>query len=150
MTSFTTYQEGDGGSVVYRANTPRESAVGAFRLARVQRRPNLDLWSDDEAMTLVEAVALDVTGGLLSMKGLRTAIKGGELNSKRINGRIHITKSGVRELLTMQKPESETKVLVAELEQLEEATATDPNADLMARIAAERLRSTEYRGRRPN
>jgi hypothetical protein len=142
MTSSTTDQQSDlDPAATY-------SAGGA--LARIQSRPKAALWSDDEAMTLVEAVALDVTGGLLSMKGLRTAIKRGGLTSKRINGRIHITKRGVRELLTIHKSAVETRISVAEVEQQEEVTMTDPNADLMARIAAERQRSAEHRGRRPN
>ena len=120
-------------------------------LVRVRSRPILDFWSDDEPMTLVEAVALDVTGGLLSMKGLRTAINRGELISKRINNRLHITKRGVRELLTSQGGDIGTRLpVLTEDDEPEEAPARDLNADLMARIALERQRINEQRGHRPN
>jgi hypothetical protein len=137
-------------------NGTPSAGIGAVKsgrsLDRIDRRPTLDLWSYDEPMTLVEAVALDVTGGLLSMKGLRTAIKRGELNSKRINNRLHVTKSGVRELLTSHVSDGdETRVSVAaEDDQQEDAAAHDLNEDLMARIASERQRTSEHLGRRPN
>jgi hypothetical protein len=69
---------------------------GQHALRRVARRRSLDQWSEDEPLTIAEAVALDVTAGALSEKGIRTAIENRALPARKLNGRFYITIRGVR------------------------------------------------------
>jgi hypothetical protein len=65
-------------------------------LRRVAQRPSREQWKVDEPMTIAEAVALDVTAGALSEKGIRTAIENGALSAAKLNGKFWITIRGVR------------------------------------------------------
>lgn len=65
-------------------------------LRRIALRQSLEQWSEDEPLTIAEAVALNVTAGALSEKGIRTAIENRALAAKKLNGRFWITIRGVR------------------------------------------------------
>ena len=69
---------------------------GQRALRRVALRRSLKQWSEDEPLTIAEAVALDVTAGALSEKGIRTAIENRALPATKLNGRFWITIRGVR------------------------------------------------------
>lgn len=82
------------------------------RLKRLEAKPTLDDWADHEALTLTEAIELDITGGALSAKGLRTAVNKGEIASAEVAGRIWITKRAVREAF-LPKPKVRIEVAAA-------------------------------------
>jgi len=69
-------------------------------LERVLERPLPEDWSDDEPMSLMVAAAV-FTKGVLSVNGLRTAVKNKELRVTRAAGKILTTK---REVLRMLAP----------------------------------------------
>jgi hypothetical protein len=73
------------------------SALGTRRLRRLVEKPTLADWDDDEPLSLAEAFELDITGGALSPKGLRTAVRKGEVAFSEVAGKIWITKQAVRE-----------------------------------------------------
>lgn len=75
-----------------RPPTPR----GKRALRRLALRQSLDQWSVDEPLTIKEAVALDITAGALSEKGIRTAIENKDLPATKLNGKFWITIRGVR------------------------------------------------------
>jgi hypothetical protein len=69
---------------------------GERALHRVALRRSLEQWKDDEPLTIAEAVALDITAGALSEKGIRTAIENKSLRARKLNGKFWITIRGVR------------------------------------------------------
>jgi hypothetical protein len=75
--------------------TTRPPTTGDRALRRVALRPSLEQWKVDEPMTIAEALALDVTSGALSDKGIRTAIENKALPATRLNGKFWITIRGV-------------------------------------------------------
>ena len=88
-----------------------DSTAPARRLKRLVGKPTLDLWRDHEALTLTEAIQLDITGGALSAKGLRTAVNKGEIASAQVAGRIWITKRAVQEAFA---PKPKVRIEVAD------------------------------------
>lgn len=90
------------------------------RLKRLEAKPTLDDWADHEALTLTEAIKLDITGGALSAKGLRTAVNKGEIASAEVAGRIWITKRAVREAFA---PKPKVQIEIAGADAAPEADA---------------------------
>jgi hypothetical protein len=78
------------------ASNPLATPKGQRALRRVALRRSLEQWKDDEPMTIAEAVALDVTAGALSEKGIRTAIENKSLPATKLNGKFWITIRGVQ------------------------------------------------------
>src|SRR4051794_18578070 len=69
------------------------------RLARVNARPDPVQWSDDEVITLVEAVALFFPQGPLTLSSLRTAIGAGKLEIARVAGKDLTTPRAIKKLV---------------------------------------------------
>jgi hypothetical protein len=111
---------------------------GARRLKRLADKPTLADWEDHEPLSLAEAFELDITGGALSPKGLRTAVRKGEVASTEVAGKIWITKHAVRLAFTPRSVKRSEERAPIEFE----ATSTKeevPKVSLaMAKITAER------------
>lgn len=67
-------------------------------LDRLQVRPQLQDWKDDELITLIEAAALFFPAGPMSANGLRIAHRRGELAATSICGRLFTTPRDVKAL----------------------------------------------------
>ncbi len=72
-------------------------------LARVQLRPALKDWRDDELMSLAEAAALFFPAGPMTANALRIACRRGELAATDVCGRIFTTPRAVRTLMTPRR-----------------------------------------------
>jgi hypothetical protein len=68
-------------------------------LARVDRRPQPEQWSDDDDMTLQEYIAVFYPDGPLTVASLRTEIAKGRLTPSEVAGKFFITPAAVRALL---------------------------------------------------
>jgi hypothetical protein len=79
--------------------------------ARFESKPSADDWNDDEPMELAVAVALRLTAGM-SEKGLRSAMRRGELAFAQVGGRLIVTKRALREMF---KPKLATPVVATEM-----------------------------------
>jgi hypothetical protein len=114
-------------------------APGAKRLKRLIDKPTLADWGDDEPLSLAEAFELDVTRGALSPKGLRTAVRKGEVASSEVAGKIWITKHAVR-VAFAPKPAKclEVREPLVELEKTSPKEKGPAVSLAMAKIAAER------------
>src|SRR5665213_1041468 len=69
-------------------------------LLRVKQRPRPQDWADDEAMMLIEAVAVFFPDGPLTLSSLRTAIAAGTLEVAVVAGKILVTPRAVKKMVT--------------------------------------------------
>lgn len=79
------------------------------RNKRVDKRPVLEQWSYDELMTLREAAQVAFPDGLISEKGLRTAVRDRTLGVVIVAGKIYTTRRAL-EAMCVARPLSETQV----------------------------------------
>jgi hypothetical protein len=76
----------------------RKGTSGSGVPPRVLLRPHPSQWSDDELMSLPEAVALFWPKGPLTISSMRTAIRNCQLPYADIAGKFLINKSGIAAL----------------------------------------------------
>ncbi len=69
------------------------------KLARARARPDPSQWSEDEVMTLVEAVAVFFPQGPLTLSSLRTAVASGTLEIAKVAGKDLTTPRAIRKLV---------------------------------------------------
>ena len=73
-------------------------------LARVERMPTPAHWSDDDPMTLAEAVAVFWPYGPLTIASLRTEIGNGRLTPAHVAGKHFVTPAQIRALFQPEAP----------------------------------------------
>jgi hypothetical protein len=74
--------------------------AGRDQLHRVRARPRPEDWTDDETMTLIEAVGVFFPDGPLTLSSLRTAIDARKLDIVTVAGKHLTTPRAVRKLVT--------------------------------------------------
>src|SRR5258708_28810978 len=73
--------------------------AGRDNLHRVKARPRPQDWADDEAMTLIEAVAVFFPDGPLTLSSLRTAIDARKLDIATVAGKHLTTPRAIKRLV---------------------------------------------------
>src|SRR5712672_1295713 len=69
------------------------------KLSRAKARPDPAQWSEDEVMTLIEAVEGFFPQGPLTVSSLRTAVDAGTLESAKVAGKNLTTPRAIRKLV---------------------------------------------------
>ncbi len=107
-------------------------------LERLKTRPDPAAWTDDELVSLSEAVALFMPHGPLTAAALRIAYRRGELAGREVRGRIFTTR---RDLDAMTAPRLVTRADAARSDPpAPEPACAGISRDLARRIAAARRR----------